>query len=378
MRKTLVCVSIIFMFLISLMLITPDAVYASPGATTYDSTPTAHVDSGITTSETDAYDGNNATYATVDRSTTGTFDVQNFTTFSAPLPNAPSAVDIKIRYSADAGSDDYYQVDYDLGSGNWVSLVAQTAAAASLATYTWSSVARPGGGSWTWNDLPNLRIRVTTERNRGGDGAYFYEYETWATIHYTKANMYVDPASQSVSANFTIDIKVDDAVDFYGWEFKLYYDTSIITCPGTSNVTEGALLSSGGSTFFNVLNASDAYNATHGLIWATCTLLGNVVGVSGSGIIASIGFMGDANGVSFLRLRDTKMTGYDQPSTTLYMIGHDSTDGTVTYSGAVPEFPLGAALEIALMGVIIYVWWRGRQKRPKKIFANTVPRPKTI
>lgn len=354
---------IAFMFIISLTLIMPYPAYSSPGPTTYNTSPTEYVDSGITTSETNAYDGNNATYATVDRGTTGTFDVENFTMPTIfPGMVQPSAVDLKMRYSADAGSDDYYQIEYDLGLGSWVVLVPWTAVGASPATQTWSSVARPGGGSWAWSDLPDLRVRVATDRNRGDDAADFYEYETWAIVHYTSSQMYVDPASQSVSTSFSIDIKAEGVTDFYGWEFKLYYNTSIITCPGTSSVTEGAFLATGGSTFFSVIEVSDAYNATHGRVWATCTLLGDVLGVSGSGIIATISFDIDANGDSDMDLRDTKMVGYDKPSKTTFAISHSAHDGTVNVTGAVPEFPLGATVEIALAVVIVYFWWKRKHK----------------
>jgi len=38
------------------------------------------------------------------------------------------------------------------------------------------------------------------------------------------------------------------------------------------------------------------------------------------------------------------------------------TNGWTQVSPAVPEFPLGAAVEIALATVIVYVWWKGRHK----------------
>jgi len=39
---------------------------------------------------------------------------------------------------------------------------------------------------------------------------------------------------------------------------------------------------------------------------------------------------------------------------------------------AVPEFPLGAAMEISLVAAVIYLWWRSRRKRkPYETYPRT-------
>lgn len=127
------------------------------------------------------------------------------------------------------------------------------------------------------------------------------------------------------------------------------------------------------NTFFYVKELND----TIGRVWVTCTVTGDVPGVTGSGDLATISFDTDASGASNLDLHDTKLVGYNfTGDKTIYNITHTAVDGTVTITG-VPEFPLGAAMEIALVTVIVYVWWRRKRKKPKKLFANTVPHPKT-
>jgi len=105
--------------------------------------------------------------------------------------------------------------------------------------------------------------------------------------------------------NFTIDINIFNVTNLYSWEFKLYYDSSVLN--GTS-VTEGPFLQTSGSTNFVIKNFTDAFNATHGLVWVSCTLLPPPpVSASGSGTLATISFHVEALGESALDLTDAKL-----------------------------------------------------------------------
>lgn len=108
-----------------------------------------------------------------------------------------------------------------------------------------------------------------------------------ATAETTK--LYVDPPKSKVAIgeNFTVNVVVANVTNLYGWEFKLYYNNAMLN--GTS-VSEGEFLKVQGDTFFGPINFTDTYNATHGILWATGSLLGNVSGVDDSGVIAEIGF----------------------------------------------------------------------------------------
>lgn len=79
-------------------------------------------------------------------------------------------------------------------------------------------------------------------------------------------------------AELKVNVTVTDVTDLYGWQFSLYYDSTLLNGTG---VSEGPLLKSGGNTKFFNFFFGDNYNSTHGLVTAGCSLLGKIPGVSG-------------------------------------------------------------------------------------------------
>lgn len=190
--------------------------------------------------------------------------------------------------------------------------------------------------------------------------------------------MYVDPASlTNPSSPFSVNINVSDVADLYGWEFKLYYNKTILTI---STVTIGPLLNDtagAGNTWASV-TTTDAYNATHGRIYAAQSITGDRPGATVTTpdkTLASLSFTVDGPaGTTPLSFADTKLVGFNYTTNkAIFSITHTATDGSVTITG-VPEFPLGLALEMALIVAVVYVWWRGRRKEPKGFFLKTPPR----
>jgi hypothetical protein len=358
--------------IITLMFILPKPAHASPAMATVDARPTTHVITGglPVSNPTNAYDNNLGTYAEFkyDPGAAGTFEVKSFTT---PSSNPIGLVDFKMNYKADAGgTGEQYRIVYYVGTAGPVVLLDWTGAAHTQATVTWSNQREPNDGVWDWTDISSIRFIVGVGAVGGGKAAYFDEYEAWVTVTtYSKGTMSVSPASLTdPSSPFTVDINIAGVDDLYAWEFKLYYNTTILS---NSSVSEGTFLSNAGSTFFVVVNNTDTYNATHGRFWVTCTLLGDISGVSGSGTLATITLTKDGpGGTTPLDLTDTKLIGYEFTAKQLIYMTHDTADGSVTISG-VPEFPFGAALEISLVGVIAYVWWRSKRKQPPKLLNNT-------
>jgi len=125
----------------------------------------------------------------------------------------------------------------------------------------------------------------------------------------------VDPATVTIGGTIvTINVNVSGVVDLYGWEFRLRWNSTLLDVTG---VTEGTFLKQGGDTFF----ASKTDN-TLGYIMVDCTLIGDISGVSGDGILAVVKFNIEGSGETVLDLYDsTLVSSLEQP------IIHQSTDG---------------------------------------------------
>ncbi len=125
----------------------------------------------------------------------------------------------------------------------------------------------------------------------------------------------VDPTTVTVAGKIaTININVSGVVDLYGWEFRLRWNSTLLD---VTSVTEGTFLKQGGDTFF----ASKTDNA-QGYIMVDCTLIGDISGISGDGILAVVKFNIENSGETVLDLYDsTLVSSLEQP------IIHQSTDG---------------------------------------------------
>lgn len=356
-------------------------VYASPDPGWYKSRPQSVYVFGISVTDMGkAIDGENTTCAYFDRNADGYFEVYNYTGEVPPRGSRIERVDLKIMFEAEAGMDDAYRIVYYVRdetlpytSDNVEVLFDWRAGGTPLNTYVNESVREPNDGTWNWTDVNNIRYRIETDRETGPEGKKVYVYEIWATIYYVLPKLYVEPQSilnLEVDTTFGVDVNVTDVDELYGWEIKLSYDGSILN--GTS-VTEGPFLSAVAGTegtYFKVLNFSDDIKGDgtyEGLVWVTCTILGDYPGAAGSGDLVTIGFKVKGAGETNLDLHDTKLAGYNFKEKMIYRITHEAFDGYVS-SVVVPEFPLGAAAEIALITVVVYIWWRRR-----KISGNTCP-----
>lgn len=147
--------------------------------------------------------------------------------------------------------------------------------------------------------------------------------------------------------DFTVNINVTDVTDLFAWEVVLFYRNDILN---GINATEGPFLKQGGSTYFapdppETGGIKDDYNATHGRIHVSCTLLG-LAAVSGTGVLVTIEFTGVSGGESILKL-ESRTT---EPFYTLLAdddineIPFEPIDGFVV---VIPEFP--AALIVPLL-----------------------------
>jgi general secretion pathway protein D len=113
---------------------------------------------------------------------------------------------------------------------------------------------------------------------------------------------------QLISANlgqsFSVDVTVSDVVDLYAWEIELSWEPSLL---GAISVVEGTFLKSGGDTFF-IYSWSD----TQGHILVDCTLIGQIVGVNGSGVLATVTFLVLGVGETPLDLHDEVLLDHNE------------------------------------------------------------------
>jgi hypothetical protein len=150
------------------------------------------------------------------------------------------------------------------------------------------------------------------------------------TVDAESTRVFLDPPSQTVGSvgdSFTVNVSIADVFDLHGYGFELYYNST--SMDGT-RVAEGSFLRSGGQTFF-LPSLTYHYNSTHGVVEVACALLGNVSGMNGSGVLATIEFksLAAANSAS-LRLTDVRLV-----NSTASLIPNEVSHGMVT---VVPEF----------------------------------------
>ena len=141
--------------------------------------------------------------------------------------------------------------------------------------------------------------------------AYFLSNMANATT-----TVYVDPdkVAESIGQDFTVNISISNVANLYAWECKLGWNATVLDLV---NVTEGAFFKKMGSTFFNY-----GLNETFGHVVIDCTLLGNVAGANGSGVLASMQFHVKNEGTCELALFDTKFVDVSEQ-----MITHTANSG---------------------------------------------------
>jgi hypothetical protein len=141
--------------------------------------------------------------------------------------------------------------------------------------------------------------------------------------------MSVDPpviTGLEMGVSFTVNITITNVTDLYGWQFTLYYKSSVLNATG---VSEGPFLKQdGANTFFFMAEFTDNYNVTHGQIVLTASRIApTVTGTNGTGTIAAVAFKTVAYGNSPLDLTDTKLSDSTEPFGK--EISHEVHDGRV-------------------------------------------------
>jgi hypothetical protein len=107
----------------------------------------------------------------------------------------------------------------------------------------------------------------------------------------------------AVGNDVSVNVMISDVANLHSWEFKLFYETN---CLNAYSVTEGPFLKSFAGvsgTYFGIYQMNDAYNSTHGLVWAYCVMLGTPSQpATGGGVLATVKFRCSDSGTSHLAL----------------------------------------------------------------------------
>jgi hypothetical protein len=116
--------------------------------------------------------------------------------------------------------------------------------------------------------------------------------------------IYVDPPLVTgvfPSETFTVNIMIREAIDVYAWKAELSF-AKYMSILEVVEVTEGDFLKSVGSTAF-----AQGVDPIQGLVKVQAGLLGDVPGVFGDGVLATVRFRVLAEGESPLDLRNTRV-----------------------------------------------------------------------
>jgi hypothetical protein len=120
---------------------------------------------------------------------------------------------------------------------------------------------------------------------------------------------------------FQVNLTLTGVTDLYGWQLELYYDSTLLSGIG---VVEGPFLKSRGATYF-MSTMDNEYTPLSGRMSAVCTLLiGNVSGVNGTGVLATVTFRTKASGNCLLMLSNTKLGNSKSEA-----IDHEISNGAV-------------------------------------------------
>lgn len=118
----------------------------------------------------------------------------------------------------------------------------------------------------------------------------------------------VDGAS-TAGSNITLTLAVTDVADLFGYELKTYYNNTVLSATQLTR-PEGNFLEpriNQGNQFIPKWETKNDFNATHGRIWLSLTLLSSETARSGSGPLARITFQILNTGDTAITMEETKL-----------------------------------------------------------------------
>lgn len=169
----------------------------------------------------------------------------------------------------------------------------------------------------------------------------------------------VKPASVEIpepNQTFTVDLNITDVTDLFAYEIMLWYKNDVLEATNVERPSGQILEPSDPANQFQAKwETKNDFNASHGRIWLSFTLLAPETGKSGSGILARVTFNSTNAGTTPLVLNNypgtqgpVKLASYPAGSP----ITHTADDGAVT---VIPEFSIKMILPLLLLTSLIAI-----------------------
>jgi cohesin domain-containing protein/PEP-CTERM motif-containing protein len=155
----------------------------------------------------------------------------------------------------------------------------------------------------------------------------------------------IEPVTSIVAPgdSFFLDINISNVEDLFGFQFDLAFDPAVLSA---ITIVEGSFLSSVGESFF-IPGIIDNLAGT--IAFTANSLLGPIVGASGSGTLARLNFTSTSPGTSIVSLSNVLLL-----DSSLFEIAAATQDANLT---SVPE-----PGSIVLLGTGLFAVWRGRRR----------------
>jgi hypothetical protein len=332
-RIGLICLTALLVTVLAL----PVTVSASPGLTLIKYKPSSNATGGglTVTNPTQAYDWLNGTNANFKPGevASGYFVVKDFVVasgYTAPPEDRRIAfVDVCMIQSGGASGKGYYRVLFQISGAATVLVDWTQTSYGSATTLVWPGQLDPGSAAWDWDRLAKIEFYVDTKIVGSGGTSAFNEWEVWINVYYYRqSTLSVQTPSGKQRTPFTVNITVADVDSLYSWEFELSYNNTYLTA---TDVVNGTFFPIGNHPHFWKLEVNDAA----GRVRAACSLIGDVAGQDGSGVLAKVYFNVKAPippEPQVLDLKVTKLVGYDYANKRTVSMVHLAVDGTVLLS----------------------------------------------
>ena len=177
------------------------------------------------------------------------------------------------------------------------------------------------------------------------------------------ATVFIDCPDTINIGTFQVKVNISDVTGLYGWEFKLYFNNSLLNYVDYDNT--GCFLEEAGQTF-PIDHSKNDYNETHGVVWLADSLLGAPTGVDGSGTLVIITFEALDVGTVELVFEDQipEMEGKNVKlgDASANKIPNIAIDKTIN---VVPEFVPSILLILFLTTSIVAIYFTKKRKFPE-------------